>query len=76
MIINTLFCFEHLLFVFFPALKEYNACLIFNQKQNLDYNKEFIDEKLLKRCEIVIKYLKNIQTSMSIILEDQNCKLQ
>ncbi|XP_025409081.1 serendipity locus protein alpha isoform X2 [Sipha flava] len=57
---------------FNEALKEYNACLIFTQKNNLDKNEELIKKKLLKRCEIVLKYLKNIQTSMSNILDDKN----
>lgn len=56
-------------------MKEYNACLIFNQKQNLNNDEELTNKKLLKRCEIVIKYLKNIQTSISVILDDTNCKL-
>lgn len=58
---------------FISALKEYNACLIYNQKTNNSYN-DSTKNKLLKRCAIVIKYLKNIQTIAYDILVDKSCK--
>ncbi|XP_022181652.1 serendipity locus protein alpha [Myzus persicae] len=53
------------------AVKEYNACLIYNQKTNHSYN-DLTKNKLLKRCAIVNKYLKNIQTIISDILDDKS----
>ncbi|XP_025201384.1 serendipity locus protein alpha [Melanaphis sacchari] len=54
------------------AVKEYNACLAFNQKTIDSFNDESIKNKLLKRCAIVIKYLKNIQSLISTILDDKS----
>lgn len=54
------------------ALREYNACLVYNQRTNDSYNDESIKNKLLKRCTIVIKYLKNTQTLISNILDDKS----
>ncbi|XP_060834960.1 serendipity locus protein alpha [Rhopalosiphum padi] len=54
------------------ALREYNACLVYNQRTNYSYNDESIKNKLLKRCVIVIKYLKNNQILISNILDDKN----
>ncbi|XP_060870929.1 serendipity locus protein alpha [Metopolophium dirhodum] len=53
------------------ALREYNACLIYNQKTSHSYN-DSTKNQLLKRCAIVIKYLKNIQTIISDMLEDKS----
>ncbi|XP_029344543.1 serendipity locus protein alpha isoform X2 [Acyrthosiphon pisum] len=53
------------------ALREYNACLIYNQKTSHSYN-ESTKNQLLKRCAIVIKYLKNIQTITSDMLDDKS----
>jgi len=58
---------------FILALREYNACLIYNQKTNHRYD-DSTKNKLLKRCAIVMKYLKNIQTIASDILVDKSCK--
>lgn len=55
-------------------MREYNACLVYNQRTNYSYNDESIKNKLLKRCVIVIKYLKNNQILISNILDDKNCK--
>ncbi|XP_027850187.2 serendipity locus protein alpha [Aphis gossypii] len=54
------------------ALREYNACLVYNQRTNDGYNDESIKNKLLKRCTIVIKYLKNTQILISNILNDKS----
>jgi len=63
-------------YYFILALKEYKACLTFNQKINGDLmNNESTKKKLLKRCGIVMKYLKNIQDSICNIMDDESCKL-
>lgn len=38
-------------------------------------NDKSIKKKLLKRCEIVMKYLKNIQALICNIMDDESCKL-
>jgi len=58
---------------FILALREYNACLIYNQKTSHSYN-DLTKHQLLKRCAIIIKYLKNIQTIISGMLDDKSCK--
>lgn len=60
---------------FILALREYNAYLVFNKKKNHGSIDESIKKKLLQRCNIVIKYLTNIQTSILSIMEDKSCKL-
>lgn len=59
----------------FLALNEYKACLIFNENTSHDYLNESMKKKLLKRSDIVIKYLKNIQTSIFHIMDNKCCKL-
>ncbi|VVC40663.1 Serendipity locus alpha [Cinara cedri] len=54
------------------ALEEYKSCLIFTQQTNCDHNGISANKKLLKRCEIVIKYLKNIQNSVCNILDNKS----
>lgn len=56
-------------------MNEYKSCLIFNQKTNYDYNDVSIKEKLLKRFDIVIKYLKNIQHLFGNIMYNKSSKL-
>ncbi|KAL4111826.1 hypothetical protein QTP88_015711 [Uroleucon formosanum] len=53
------------------ALREYNACLIYSQKTSHSYN-DSTKNQLLKRCAIVIKYLKIIQTIISDMLDDKS----
>lgn len=53
------------------AFQEYKACLIFNQNITNDPSTK---KKLLKRCDLTLKYLKNIQISLCNIMENKSCK--
>ncbi|XP_050421117.1 uncharacterized protein LOC126833686 isoform X2 [Adelges cooleyi] len=53
------------------GLKECNACLIFFKKENIAESSGIV-EKMLKRCEIVIKHLKSIQFSICELMNINN----
>lgn len=57
------------------ALKEYKAYLVFIQSTNDDVDNDITKKKLLKRCTIVLKYLKNIQTSIFNVMNNKSCEL-